>query len=375
MNFWAKFMPSKAKTVKPWPGLINNYRDLLDIDSKTPVLTLCEGNTPLIPAPAIAKACGVVGLSVYLKFEGSNPSGSFKDRGMTMAVTKAMAKGLRLTICASTGNTSASAAAYTACARANGYEDARCIVLVPDGYIALGKLAQALVYGSQVVQIAGNFDQALNIVRELSEKHPIALVNSVNPDRIEGQKTGAFEVCDQLGGRAPDILAIPVGNAGNISAYWAGFKQYYDLGLITTKPKMYGFQAAGAAPIVRGEPVENPETIATAIRIGNPASWATAKAAVSQSYGLIDMVTDEEIIEAYKLIHNAQGVCCEPASAASVAGLIKASKEGKVERESTIVCVLTGNGLKDPQTALDVSGFSPIKAAANMDAVATALGL
>jgi threonine synthase len=377
MNFWTKFLPSpgKAKTVKPWPGLINNYKDLLDIDDKTKVITLCEGNTPLIPAPAIAQACGVVGLTVYLKFEGANPSGSFKDRGMTMAVTKAIAKGLRLMICASTGNTSAAAAAYTACARAHGYEDARCVVLVPDGYIALGKLAQAIIYGSQVIQIAGNFDTALNIVRELADKHPIALVNSVNPDRIEGQKTAAFEVCDQLGGRAPDILAIPVGNAGNISAYWAGFKQYAELGVIRAKPRMMGFQAAGAAPIVLGAPVENPETIATAIRIGNPASWATAKAAVKESYGLIDSVTDAEIIEAYKLIHSSQGVCCEPASAASVAGIIKASKQGKVERESTVVCVLTGNGLKDPQTAIDVSGFAPIKTQASMDAVANALKL
>lgn len=377
MNFWAKFLPSSSRTknAKYWPGLIHTYRDLLDIDSRTEVITLCEGNTPLVPAPAIAKACGVVGLTVYLKFEGANPSGSFKDRGMTMAVTKALAKGLRIMICASTGNTSASAAAYTACARANGYEDARCVVLVPDGYIALGKLAQAIIYGSQVIQIAGNFDQALNIVRELTQKHPIALVNSVNPDRIEGQKTAAFEVCDQLGGRPPDILAIPVGNAGNISAYWAGFKQYADLGLIKHKPRMMGFQAAGSAPIVLGHPVDNPETIATAIRIGNPASWATAKAAVNESFGLIDSVTDAEIIDAYKLIHGSQGVCCEPASAASVAGLIKASKQGKVERESTVVCVLTGHGLKDPQTAIDVSGFSPIKTDATMESVAKALSL
>lgn len=374
MSFWTKFLNNKNKSIKPWNGLIDGYRDLLDIDNKTKAITLCEGNTPLILAPAIAKACKVPGLSVYLKFEGSNPSGSFKDRGMTMAITKAIAKGLRTMICASTGNTSASAAAYTACARANGYEDACCVVLVPDGYIALGKLAQALVYGSQVIQIAGNFDQALQIVRQLSQNHPIALVNSVNPDRIEGQKTAAFEICDQLGS-APDILAIPVGNAGNISAYWAGFKQYHELGIINTKPKMYGFQAAGAAPIVKGEPVENPETIATAIRIGNPASWKMAAEAVQESYGLIEAVTDQEIIQAYKLIHSSQGVCCEPASAASVAGLIKMAQQGRVQRESTIVCVLTGNGLKDPQTALDVSGFSPIKAEASMEAVAKALDL
>ncbi|MDX1919369.1 MAG: threonine synthase [Candidatus Caenarcaniphilales bacterium] len=375
MNFWAKFLPSKAKSAKYWPGLIHTYRDLLDIDNKTKVVTLCEGNTPLIPAPAIADACGVMGLSVFLKFEGANPSGSFKDRGMTMAVTKALASGLKTMVCASTGNTSASAAAYSACARANGYPETKCVVLIPDGYVALGKLAQAIIYGAQVVQIAGNFDQALNIVRELSKKESIALVNSVNPDRIEGQKTAAFEVCDQLDGRAPDILAIPVGNAGNISAYWAGFKQYNALGLVKNKPRMMGFQAAGSAPIVLGHPVDNPETIATAIRIGNPASWDMAKAAIKESYGAIDSVTDQEIIEAYKLIHSSQGVCCEPASAASVAGLIKAAKQGKIERESTIVCVLTGNGLKDPQTALDVSNFSPIKTEASMDAVANILGI
>ncbi len=376
MSFWSKFIPSnKERTIKYWPGLIHAYRDLLDIDNKTQVISLAEGNTPLIPAPAIAQACGIIGLSVYIKFEGANPSGSFKDRGMTMAVTKAIAKGLRTMVCASTGNTSASAAAYTACARANGYQDAKCIVLVPDGYIAMGKLSQAIIYGSQVVQIAGNFDTALNIVRELADKHPIALVNSVNPDRIEGQKTAAFEICDQLDGRSPDVLCTPVGNAGNISAYWAGFKQYAALGLVKNKPKMMGFQAAGAAPIVLGHPVENPETIATAIRIGNPAGWKTAKLAVEQSDGLIDSVTDQEIIEAYKLIHSAQGICCEPASAASVAGLIKAAKQGKIERESTVVCVLTGHGLKDSQTALDVSEFKPIRTEASESAVADALNL
>lgn len=376
MSFWSKFIPSnKERTIKYWPGLIHAYRDLLDIDNKTQVISLAEGNTPLIPAPAIAQACGIIGLSVYIKFEGANPSGSFKDRGMTMAVTKAIAKGLRTMVCASTGNTSASAAAYTACARANGYQDAKCIVLVPDGYIAMGKLSQAIIYGSQVVQIAGNFDTALNIVRELADKHPIALVNSVNPDRIEGQKTAAFEICDQLDGRSPDVLCTPVGNAGNISAYWAGFKQYAALGLVKNKPKMMGFQAAGAAPIVLGHPVENPETIATAIRIGNPAGWKTAKLAVEQSDGLIDSVTDQEIIEAYKLIHSAQGICCEPASAASVAGLIKAAKQGKIERESTVVCVLTGHGLKDSQTALDVSEFKPIRTEASESAVAEALNL
>jgi len=375
MNFWSKLIPSKERTTKYWPGLIKAYHDLLDIDNKTPIISLAEGNTPLIPAPAIAQACGIIGLSVYIKFEGANPSGSFKDRGMTMAVTKAIAKGLRTMVCASTGNTSASAAAYTACARANGYSDAKCIVLVPDGYIAMGKLSQAIIYGSQVVQIAGNFDQALNIVRELADKYPIALVNSVNPDRIEGQKTAAFEICDQLDGRSPDILCIPVGNAGNISAYWAGFKQYAALGLVKNQPKMMGFQAAGSAPIVLGHPVENPETIATAIRIGNPASWKMAKEAVEQSFGLIDSVTDAEIIEAYKLIHSAQGICCEPASAASVAGLIKVAKQGKIERESTIVCVLTGHGLKDSQTALDVSEFKPIRTSATESAVAEALNL
>ena len=378
MNFLDNLFKSKqarTSSFNRWPGLINAYRDYLNIDSETEVISLCEGNTPLILSPAIAKACGVPGLKVYIKFEGANPSGSFKDRGMTMAVTKAIASGLRIMICASTGNTSAAAAAYTACARSLGYHDAKCVVLVPDGYIALGKLAQAIIYGSQVIQVAGNFDQALNIVRELADKHPIALVNSVNPDRIEGQKTAAFEVCDQLNGFAPNILCIPVGNAGNISAYWAGFKQYYNLGVSKTKPRMFGFQAAGAAPIVLGKPVENPETIATAIRIGNPASWHMAEAAVKESNGLIDSVTDEEIIEAYKLIHSAQGICCEPASAASVAGLIKVSRQGKIDPEVTIVCVLTGHGLKDPQTAIDSSQFSPIKTEASMDSVAKALNL
>lgn len=361
---------------KRWSGLIKSYQKYLNIKPETEVITLCEGNTPLILSPAIADICGLKKLKVYLKFEGANPSGSFKDRGMTMAITKAISKGLRIMICASTGNTSASAAAYTACARSMGYHDAKCVVLVPDGYIALGKLAQAIIYGSQVIQVAGNFDQALTIVRELADKHPIALVNSVNPDRIEGQKTGAFEVCDQLEGKAPDMLCIPVGNAGNISAYWAGFKQYYDLGISTNKPKMLGFQASGSAPIVLGKPVENPETIATAIRIGNPASWQMATTAVRESNGLIDSVTDEEIIEAYKLIHSAQGVCSEPASAASVAGLIKLCRLGKIKDEdSTVVCILTGNGLKDPQTAIDSSKFSPIKSEANMSAVAKALNL
>ncbi|MDX1918121.1 MAG: threonine synthase [Candidatus Caenarcaniphilales bacterium] len=361
-----------------WRGLIENYRDYLTLEPNTRIISLCEGNTPLIPAPSIEQACGVRGIRVFLKFEGANPSGSFKDRGMTMAVTKAFHKGLRLMICASTGNTSASAAAYTACARSLGFSEGRCIVLIPDGYVALGKLAQAIAYGSQVIQIEGNFDQALKIVRELSEKYPIALVNSVNPDRIEGQKTAAYELCDQLKGEAPDYLCIPVGNAGNISAYWRGFKEYKSARRIDQLPKMYGFQAEGAAPIVRGKVIENPETIATAIRIGNPASWQMAVEAAQESRGLIDMVSDAEIIQAYRLIHAGQGITCEPASAASVAGLLKIAQAGRgdmLKPYSKVVCVLTGHGLKDPQTALETACVKTEKCAADREAVAKVLGL
>jgi len=358
-------------------GLITKYKQFLStLESNHIPISLEEGNTPLIRARAIEKECAVEGLEVFLKFEGANPSGSFKDRGMTMAVTQAVARGLQVMVCASTGNTSASAAAYSACARSLGFEKTRCAVLIPDGYVALGKLAQAIAYGAQIVQIKGNFDQALKIVRDLAESSPhIALVNSVNPDRLEGQKTAAFEICENLGDVAPDILAIPVGNAGNISAYWKGFKEYKNANLIEKSPKMFGFQAAGAAPIVQGRPITNPQTIATAIRIGNPASWQLAQEAVDQSSGLIDSVTDEQIIEAYKFIHSQQGITCEPASASSVAGIFKLSKANKLPKNSRIVCVLTGHGLKDPQTAIDTANFEPLKTEATLNSVKDALRL
>jgi threonine synthase len=330
-----------------WKGLIDRYRDYLPVNDATPVITLNEGNTPLIKAHNIEKELG--GIELYLKYEGLNPTGSFKDRGMTMAISKAAEEGSNTVMCASTGNTSASAAAYAARA------GMRCIVLIPNNKIALGKLAQAMAYGAEIVAIDGNFDQALQLVREITSSHPITLVNSINPFRIEGQKTGAFEVCDQLGG-VPDYLAIPVGNAGNITAYWKGFKQYYEGGVISVLPKMLGFQAAGAAPIVENRVIEHPETIATAIRIGNPASWKGASNAITESEGHIDKVTDDEILEAYKLLASAEGVFAEPASCASVAGVIKLSRRGFFKRGQRVVCILTGNGLKDPDTAISLGG-------------------
>jgi threonine synthase len=330
-----------------WKGLIDRYRDYLPVNDATPVITLNEGNTPLIKAHNIEKELG--GIELYLKYEGLNPTGSFKDRGMTMAISKAAEEGSNTVMCASTGNTSASAAAYAARA------GMRCIVLIPNNKIALGKLAQAMAYGAEIVAIDGNFDQALQLVREITSSHPITLVNSINPFRIEGQKTGAFEVCDQLDG-VPDYLAIPVGNAGNITAYWKGFKQYYEGGVISVLPKMLGFQAAGAAPIVENRVIEHPETIATAIRIGNPASWKGASNAITESEGHIDKVTDDEILEAYKLLASAEGVFAEPASCASVAGVIKLSRRGFFKRGQRVVCILTGNGLKDPDTAISLGG-------------------
>lgn len=330
-----------------YQGLINKYKEYLPVSDKTPIITLNEGNTPLIKADNLSKKIGVEA-EVYLKFEGANPTGSFKDRGMTMAVSKAAEDGSNAIICASTGNTSAAAAAYGAKA------GMRTFVLIPDGYIALGKLSQAMMYGAEIIAIQGNFDQALEVVREVSEKYPVTLVNSVNPYRIEGQKTGAFEIVDAIG--VPDYHFIPVGNAGNITAYWKGYTEYHKLGKISKLPKMMGYEATGSAAIVRGERILCPETIATAIRIGNPASWAQAEAARDQSKGTIDCVTDEEIIAAYKLIASTEGILCEPASAASVAGLIKASKAGQVEKGSKIVCILTGNGLKDPDSAIKYSG-------------------
>jgi len=338
-----------------WPGLIQRYREFLPVSEATPVITLLEGNTPLIPCCWISEMCGK-GVRVHVKFEGLNPTGSFKDRGMTMAVSKALEEGAKAVMCASTGNTSASAAAYAARAGMS------CAVLIPAGKnVALGKLAQATIAGAKVIRIDGNFDAALDLVREITNKHPITLVNSVNPYRIEGQKTGSFEVCEQLGGRAPDLHCIPVGNAGNITAYWRGYRELHDRGRIDSTPIMWGFQAEGAAPIVRGHKVDNPETLATAIRIGNPASWKQAEAARDESGGRIDIVTDAEITAASKLLASREGVFCEPASAASVAGLLKAAAKGELEPlvkehgEITVVCVLTGHGLKDPDFAISNS--------------------
>jgi threonine synthase len=331
------------------PRLVERYRDFLPITPATPLITLGEGNTPLVRLEHIGKRIGLPNL--YVKYEGMNPTGSFKDRGMVMAISKAVEEGAKAVICASTGNTSASAAAYGAVA---GLE---VIVVLPKGKIALGKLIQAMAAGAKVVAVDGNFDEALEVVREMGEQrdHPVTIVNSINPYRIDGQTTAAFEVCDDLG-RAPDILAIPVGNAGNITAYWAGFNRYEAAGRISAKPRMFGFQAAGAAPIVLGHPVEHPETIATAIRIGNPASWKQAEAARDESGGLIETVTDDEILATYRELSTKQGVFCEPASAASLAGIAKLAAAGRVPRDATVVCVLTGHGLKDPETAEKSAG-------------------
>ena len=326
------------------PQLVERYRQFLPIGPETPVVSLGEGATPLVHARRLGESIGLRNL--HLKVEGQNPTGSFKDRGMVVAVAKALEEGARSVICASTGNTSASAAAYAAAA---GLE---CVVVLPAGKIAVGKLLQALVFGARVIAVRGNFDEALRVVRALSEQdeHPITLVNSVNPYRLEGQKTAAFEVCDDLG-RAPDVLAIPVGNAGNISAYWRGFGEYREAGRTTAVPRMWGFQAAGAAPLVSGRPVDHPETVATAIRIGNPASWTLATAARDDSGGRIAAVTDDEILAAHREIARLEGVFCEPSSAASVAGVAKAARAGELDPDATVVCVLTGNGLKDPDTA------------------------
>ncbi len=341
-----------------WNGLLNEYATWFNLDGVEEVVTLQEGNTPLIRADRLSERLSA---NVYLKFEGLNPTGSFKDRGMTMAITKAKANGAKTVICGSTGNTSAAAAAYAAKAGMD------CVVLVPDGKIALGKLAQAMVYGAKIFQIRGNFDQALDLARELTQHLPITIVNSINPDRIEGQKTGAFEIVDVLGA-APDILSIPVGNAGNITAYWRGFIQYHEAGRVDSLPRMWGFQAAGAAPIVLGHPVEHPETIATAIRIGNPASWVPALEVIHESLGDIRAVTDDEILNAYHYVARHESIFCEPASAASVAGIVKYG----VPEGSTVVCVLTGNGLKDPDTALRTSSNPPV-VDATIDALLGAL--
>ncbi|HVC15194.1 MAG TPA: threonine synthase [Acidimicrobiales bacterium] len=343
-----------------WRGVIDEYRELLAFDEGAPVVTLLEGGTPLLPAPALSAR---VGASVWLKVEGANPTGSFKDRGMAVAISKAVAGGAKAVVCASTGNTSASAAAYAARV---GLE---CLVLIPEGHIALGKLAQALVHGARVLQVRGNFDEALAVARELPERVPVTLVNSVNPHRLEGQKTAAFEIVDVLG-RAPDVQCMPVGNAGNITAYWRGYLQYEDAGRSPNLPRLLGFQAEGAAPIVLGHPVEHPETVATAIRIGNPASWYPATAAVAESGGSVTAVSDEEILDAYRLLAREEAVFCEAASAAAVAGMLKSD----IAPGSTVVCVLTGHGLKDPDLAISQISVPPV-VDPDLDVVVAALGL
>jgi threonine synthase len=352
--------------VKAWRGVIEEYRDFLPITDKTPIVTLFEGNTPLVPAPRLAEATDAR-MQIYLKCEGFNPTGSFKDRGMTVAISKALETGSCAVICASKGNTSAAAAAFAARA------GIRAFVMVPKGSVALGKLSQAAIHGAKVLMVDGNFDQALTIVRQIAERYPVTLVNSVNPFRLEGQKTGAFEVCDQLG-RAPDYHLIPVGNAGNITAYWRGYREYHRAGRVKELPRMVGFQAAGAAPIYENRIIEEPRTIATAIRIGNPASWGPALEAMKDSRGWIDIVTDEEIVRAYRLLAREEGIFMEPASAATVAGLIKLVKAGRFEPGSTLVLTLTGHGLKDPDTALE-SASRPTVVPPRVDAVLAQLGL
>jgi len=351
-------------TKASWRGIIEEYREFFPVTEKTTVVTLKEGNTPLIKSKNLLKKLGL-DLELYFKFDGANPTGSFKDRGMTLALSKALEEDSKAVICASTGNTSASASAYAARA------GIKSIVLLPEGKIAFGKLAQALVHGAHVIQIKGNFDEALNIVKALVQKYSITLVNSINPFRLEGQKSAAFEICDQFG-FSPQYHALPVGNAGNITAYWKGYKEYKEAGKIISLPKMLGFQAAGAAPIVLGRPVEKPETIATAIRIGNPASWKGAVNARDESGGRIDAVTDEEILNAYSLIASLEGIFCEPASAASLAGVIKLYRENYFNNGDYVVCTLTGNGLKDADVVFKVSK-EPIKVEADIKAVEEAL--
>jgi threonine synthase len=345
-----------------WPGLIEAYRARLPVSDSTPVVTLQEGNTPLLPAPELSRRTGC---DVYLKVEGLNPTGSFKDRGMTMAISKAVEEGAKAVICASTGNTSASAAAYAARAGIT------CAVLVPQGKIAMGKLAQALVHGAKLLQVGGNFDDCLSLASKLAIDYPVSLVNSVNQFRIEGQKTASFEIVDVLGD-APDIHCLPVGNAGNITAYWQGYSEYASDGIASRTPRMWGFQAAGAAPIVSGTVVEHPETIATAIRIGNPASWTKALDARDTSGGRIDAVTDRAILQAYRLLARSEAVFVEPASAASVAGLLQVAAAGELEPGQTVVCTVTGNGLKDPEWA--ISG-APAPETIPVDVLAAAVSL
>jgi threonine synthase len=348
----------------PWRGIITEYAERLPVTADTPVITLQEGGTPLLPAPVLSARTGC---DVYLKVEGLNPTGSFKDRGMTMAMSMAAGEGAKAVICASTGNTSASAAAYAARA------GMLCAVLVPAGKIAIGKLAQALVHGAKLLQVDGSFDDCLELARKLAVDYPVALVNSVNPYRLQGQKTAAFEIVDALGD-APDVHCLPVGNAGNISAYWMGYQEYFDAGLAGRKPRMFGFQASGAAPIVNKAPVAHPQTIATAIRIGNPASWSLAESARDNSGGLIDSVTDREILAAYRILARDEAVFGELGSSASVAGLLKSSSAGLIPAGSRVVCTITGNGLKDPDWALS-GAPAPTTIAADAGAAAAALGL
>lgn len=357
---------TSARVHTPWPGLIEAYRDRLPMAADWTPVTLLEGGTPLVPAPRLS---AMTGCTVHLKVEGLNPTGSFKDRGMTMAVTEAVARGQQAVLCASTGNTSASAAAYAARAGIT------CAVLIPQGKIAMGKLAQAVMHGAKIIQIDGNFDDCLELARKLTTDYPtISLVNSVNPVRIEGQKTAAFEIVDALG-RAPDVHALPVGNAGNITAYWKGYTEYHRDAVSNSLPRMLGTQAAGAAPLVLGHPVNNPETLATAIRIGAPASWNGAMAAREESGGRFLAATDDELLAAYHLVARAEGVFVEPASAASVAGLLKAVEDGWVAKGSTVVCTVTGHGLKDPDTALrDVPTVTPLPVDAGAVVAALELG-
>lgn len=350
-----------------WQGVIRRYAQYLPVTDATPIITLNEGNTPLIPVKNFVEAIGG-NFALFLKYEGLNPTCSFKDRGMTVAVSKARERGAEVVICASTGNTSASAAAYAARAKM------KCVVLLPHGKIALGKLGQALMYGATTIAVEGNFDEALRIVRELGETGKVEVVNSINPVRIEGQKTAAFEICDQLGD-APDFHFLPVGNAGNITAYWKGYLEYHAAEKSDTLPRMFGFQAAGAAPIVDGHAIEHPDTVASAIRIGNPASWKGATNAIAESKGYIDKVTDEEILAAYKLIARTEGIFVEPACAAPLAGLIKCVKAGMIPEGSLIAATMTGHGLKDPDTAIQAAGFEPVVVEPTKEAVMKVIGL
>ena len=347
----------------PWRGVIEEYRARLPVTDATPVVTLGEGGTPLVRSDSLSEETGC---DVWLKYDGANPTGSFKDRGMTLAISKALEEGAKAVVCASTGNTSASAAAYAAKAGLT------CAVLVPRGKVALGKMAQTLVHGARVLEVEGNFDEALDLARDLAARYPVTLVNSVNPFRLAGQKTAAFEICDALG-RAPDVHCVPVGNAGNISSHWLGYSEYLADGVIAEPPQLLGFQAQGAAPIVLGHPVPNPRTIATAIRIGNPASWERAGVAARESAGAIASVTDREILAAYRRVA-AEGLFAEPASAASVAGLLHRSAEGDLPRGATVVCILTGHGLKDPEWAIQGAAHPPV-VPADAAAVAGELGL